>query len=551
MVQGEGTNPQEGKVTVEEFARRVKEKYPQYKDVDDLELTKRIINKYPQYKNTVSFETPAVKKKDAAIPSAPLGGASPSQKSKEFLKEVFFGAEDGVERPKVTVSDWWGDKWNGLVEGVSDFMYSFRTQNNMNGAKIASFIEENKNKHPEFYNLYQQKLQESSDFWRQRGYSDDMIRSTIANSAYVDYWQDHKEIENELVPFIRQKGREEDVADAGIDIDKAVQKQLDKRFISTSVKGLAASIPAMVTSASTLGGSFITTAYYQADEELKRNFAENPNLEMSKAQQEAYKLTIGGMMGILERQGLSGAIKGTPLVKNILGKKVFTRLAGMGGDVTSEAFERVVKEELKGLKGYVSKTAGGALAEFETGALQQLSQDVTNEFVNAAKGQQIFTPKTAMQIIEDTFYAGAQEAVGGGIISGTVGALSRPDITTVEDFEKAETLIKGINQGELEVDIKRRVRLGEITQEQGDNILKSAKEFSEAYNKLPDDLSQQDKVEMYRLINKKLKLRQSVEGKDEAIQRRVNKDIAIIDDQIVSLYEKSQAKGESDSAQGK
>ena len=536
MVQGKGTNPQVGKVTVEEFARRIKEKYPQYIDVDDLELTQRIIDKYPQYKNTVSFEPPAVKKKDAAIPSAPLDGASPSQKSKEFI------VEDGVKRPKVTVGDWWGDKWNGLVEGVSDFMYSFRTQNNMNGAKIASFIEEKKDKHPEFYNLYQQKLQESSDFYKQRGYSDDMIRSTIANSAYVDYWQDHKEIENELVPFIRQKGREEDVADVGIDIDKAVQKELDKRFLSTSIKGLAASIPAMVTSASTLGGSFVTTAYYQADEELKRNLAENPNLEMSKAQQEAYKVTIGGMMGVLERIGLSRAIKGTPIVKDILGKKVFTRLAGMGGDVTSEAFERVVKEEVKGLKGYVSKTAGGSLAEFETGALQQLFQDVTNEFVNAATGQQIFTPKTAMQIIEDTFYAGAQEAVGGGIISGTVGALSRPDITTIEDFEKAETLIKGINQGELEIDIKRRVRLGEITQEQGDNILKSAKEFSEAYNKLPDNLSQQDKVEMYRLINKKLKLRQSVEGKDEAIQRRVNKDISLIDDQIVSLYEKSQAK---------
>jgi len=539
MVQGEGTNPQVGKVTVEDFARRIKEKYPQYIDVDDLELTQRIIDKYPQYKNTVSFEPTAVKKKDAAIPSAPLGGASPSQESKEFV------VEDGVKRPKVTVGDWWGDKWNGLVEGVSDFMYSFRTQNNLNGSKIASFIEEKKDKHPQFYNLYQQKLQESSDFYKEKGYSDDMVRATVADLSYAEYWKDHKEIENELVPFIRQRGREEDVERVGIDVGSAVQKELDKRFISTSVKGLAASIPAMVTSATTLGGSFITTAYYQADEELKRNLAENPNLQMSKAQQEAYKLTIGGMMGVLEKIGLSRAIKGVPLVKDILGKKVFTRLAGMGGDIASEAFERVVKEEAKGLKGYISKTAGGALAEFETGALQQLFQDTTNEFVNAAKGQQIFTPKTAMQIIEDTLYAGAQEAIGGGIISGTVGALSRSDITSVEDFEKAETLIKSVDQGKLDIDIKRRVRLGEITQEEGDNILKSAKEFSEAYNKLPDDLSQQDKVDMYRLINKKLRLRQSVEGKDEAIQRRVNKDIAVVDDQIVSLYEKSQAKSDT------
>src|SRR3990167_8783535 len=43
-------------VSPAEFAKRVKEKYPQYQDIDDVTLTKRMVEKYPEYKNQVSFE---------------------------------------------------------------------------------------------------------------------------------------------------------------------------------------------------------------------------------------------------------------------------------------------------------------------------------------------------------------------------------------------------------------------------------------------------------------------------------------------------------------
>lgn len=113
MVQGEGTNPQVGKVTVEDFARRIKEKYPQYKDVDDSELTQRIIDKYPQYKETVSFEPTPVKKKDAAIPSAPSVGALPSQEytEKDFFTGTFSRILKAVDR---------AHPWLGFGEAVDD-----------------------------------------------------------------------------------------------------------------------------------------------------------------------------------------------------------------------------------------------------------------------------------------------------------------------------------------------------------------------------------------------------------------------------------------------
>ena len=44
-----------------EFARKIKAKYPQYADMDDLELAQKIVDKYPQYADQVTFDD--VKKK--------------------------------------------------------------------------------------------------------------------------------------------------------------------------------------------------------------------------------------------------------------------------------------------------------------------------------------------------------------------------------------------------------------------------------------------------------------------------------------------------------
>lgn len=47
-------------MTKQELAQKVKAKYPQYKDVDDLELADKIIAKYPVYKNQITDEQPNV-----------------------------------------------------------------------------------------------------------------------------------------------------------------------------------------------------------------------------------------------------------------------------------------------------------------------------------------------------------------------------------------------------------------------------------------------------------------------------------------------------------
>ena len=59
-------------VSVQEFSKKVKEKYPEYKDVDDATLAKKIVEKYPEYKERVSFDQPE------PVPTGPQTGTEPA-----------------------------------------------------------------------------------------------------------------------------------------------------------------------------------------------------------------------------------------------------------------------------------------------------------------------------------------------------------------------------------------------------------------------------------------------------------------------------------------
>lgn len=59
----------EEKIPYTEFAKTIKQKYPDYKDVDDKILAEKMVEKYPEYKDRVVFETEPLKKKAGSTPS--------------------------------------------------------------------------------------------------------------------------------------------------------------------------------------------------------------------------------------------------------------------------------------------------------------------------------------------------------------------------------------------------------------------------------------------------------------------------------------------------
>lgn len=91
-----------------EFSKKIKQKYPQYKDIDDLTLAKKMVEKYPQYKNEVTFSTP--KKKGVTV--------SPSKQDQKLTSSATQPKTN--LKPSVSSSST-GPKTDGKPDGLYQF----------------------------------------------------------------------------------------------------------------------------------------------------------------------------------------------------------------------------------------------------------------------------------------------------------------------------------------------------------------------------------------------------------------------------------------------
>jgi hypothetical protein len=67
------------KISTQEFAAKIKAKYPQYEDINDVELTQKIINKYPEYKDQVDLSQGGAS--DVGKPQGEMGSTQLSEES--------------------------------------------------------------------------------------------------------------------------------------------------------------------------------------------------------------------------------------------------------------------------------------------------------------------------------------------------------------------------------------------------------------------------------------------------------------------------------------
>jgi len=91
-------DPQEP-ISVKDFSARVKAKYPEYKDVDDLLLAQKMVEKYPEYKSQVLFE-PVKKKEVSPSPSSVIQSPSPSPSAANNRGFIEFGEPAPLQTEK-------------------------------------------------------------------------------------------------------------------------------------------------------------------------------------------------------------------------------------------------------------------------------------------------------------------------------------------------------------------------------------------------------------------------------------------------------------------
>lgn len=112
-MQEDQVNPtQKPPVSAQEFSKKIKAKYPEYKDVDDVVLAQKMIEKYPEYKTQVFFDE--VKKKDNSVSSTTnqklaseetigsSGGVKPTSKTPLDINKRQAELEKALKNVKVT-----------------------------------------------------------------------------------------------------------------------------------------------------------------------------------------------------------------------------------------------------------------------------------------------------------------------------------------------------------------------------------------------------------------------------------------------------------------
>ena len=405
---------------------------------------------------------------------------SPSQETKEPAEEV------AVDRSP-TIGEWFGNIWNGLSEGVTDFLYPAAESTGLTDKNILSFVKQNQEEYPDLFEAYEKSLSNSAI---QSNFTGEKAEELAARTAYSQYWESDPSIENKVVPFIRGERREEAVKKTGVEIPEDIKRSLDEQFWNSSLKGLASSLPAMVASSPTAGGSFVVQSYYSREEEIARTLAENPDLEMTGSQKEAYKITGALVEGALEKIGLSGALKGSPALTKLVTANVIDKALKGTKKVGKETLDRYINESVQEVG---KRIAGGTLAEAETGALQQLSDDALKAVVNTAQGEEFFDPKSLANVFKDALYAGAQEAVGGGLISSvsTLGMSSNE--RKLKDIDNEIENLKQKREGAETEEEKTIIDdvITDLTEEQN-------KEREESF-KLYSKFSEQDLIEVQSL----------------------------------------------------
>jgi hypothetical protein len=160
-----------------EFAKKIKTKYPEYSDVDDLTLSKKMIEKYPEYKNEVTFDS-ALKKKEVSQ-STQDGGlvSSVTQETARKQRSVSSSQDDGIyvnpwnnENYKRSAGKWYKDvtgagDYKELKSGNLKERYDYLNKNankvaDLNGNPIEiSYDLSDQKKVKEAYNLTAEKLQ--------------------------------------------------------------------------------------------------------------------------------------------------------------------------------------------------------------------------------------------------------------------------------------------------------------------------------------------------------------------------------------------------------
>jgi GNAT superfamily N-acetyltransferase len=322
-------------------------------------------------------------------------------------------------------------------------------------------------------------------------------------------------------------------------------------FWGGAVLGLAESVPAMIGGRGPVGWAQRTAQMYaQVSDNLNEEMSDNPEFEnISESEKLLVSAPIGVAVGVLEAYGLRNVIAN----KGLLNGLVVKALNKAGTTVTAKSFGDLVKNEIEsGVARGTLTLVGGALAEAETGAAQELAETGLKDVYNAVKGKEMFvTPESISEYVKNVAYAGAQEAVGGLIIGSmpaAAAAYRKKGFVGMSDAEFG-LFESSANDTRIEkafvASLKNSVNTGEMTMEEAKTTLNDYRNAVGLFNSLPENLDMKGKKEAMNLLKEKRDLERQIDGKDEALTVPQRERIKAINEQLTKISQDALTKREA------
>jgi len=315
-------------------------------------------------------------------------------------------------------------------------------------------------------------------------------------------------------------------------------RSIEETFVGGALLGALTSIPAMA------GGPVTRTILMSSQvlAALDDEMANDPAFaDISENEKLLVKVPIAVAVAYLENKGLSNLLK----QKGFLNGLVLKALGKVGTGASYKTFGEVIKNEIDSAIGRGALTLGaGVLAEVETGALQEVADIGAKEIYNMAKEKEMFdTPDSLVQFVEQVGKAGLQEGIGAGVLAvpGSVSAAYRGKGFLGMDDAQFAMFEKMANDSNIEkgfvARLKSRINSGEITSDEGKEILDNYNNSVSLFNSLPDNLDMQGKKEAMNLLKEKRDLENQIAGKDQALTTPQRNRVTQINEQLTKLSE--------------
>jgi hypothetical protein len=310
----------------------------------------------------------------------------------------------------------------------------------------------------------------------------------------------------------------------------------EQTFFGGAFSGLAKSLPEMI------GNKYTRILGFglQASDAVSKEMENNPDFDgISETEKYAVKLPIAVINGVLENYGFRNIVNGSSLTKTVLSNILKTK----SKKITAKTFTELADREIKSLlaKGAIRIGTGG-LAEFETGALQEISDVTVKSLYNGVKDKKMFeTPGSLTDFASQVLRSGAQEAIGGFVMATVPAALN--GIRERKGYKLEQKLFDIIDDyvqnPEMIIyhEMQQRIALkkGAITKEEYDKNKKNLDYFKSISSKIPKNISPESRKESFDLLRERESLNEQKKGVDESMTAPFEERITEINNRLTEI----------------